>query len=141
LLRSWATPPANEFARAPAFDWDKLEELFKQKIFRLLLNEGRIPEEFIEKLGTWRHSNFHVFCGDPIEPGNETSMGNLARYIIRASLSQERMTYVEDGGKVIYQAKDGYHSLGERWACGSPFTTHPYPRDGSGNCGPTFCFI
>jgi len=107
LLRSWATPPANEFARAPAFDWDKLEELFKQKIFRLLLNEGRIPEEFIEKLGTWRHSNFHVFCGDPIEPGNETSMGNLARYIIRASLSQERMTYVEDGGKVIYQAKDG----------------------------------
>ena len=35
----------------------------------------------------------HVFCGEPIEPGNETSMENLARYIIRASLSQERMTY------------------------------------------------
>ena len=34
-------------------------------------------------------------------------MENLARYIIRASLSQERMTYVEDEGKVIYQAKDG----------------------------------
>jgi len=31
----------------------------------------------------------------------------LARYIIRASLSQERMTYIEDEGKVIYQAKDG----------------------------------
>ncbi|MFZ2956906.1 MAG: hypothetical protein WA705_08465 [Candidatus Ozemobacteraceae bacterium] len=30
----------NEFTRAPAFDWDKLEELFKQKIFRLLLKEG-----------------------------------------------------------------------------------------------------
>jgi len=34
-----------------------------------------------------------------------------------------------------------YHSLGERWAGSSPFTTHPDPRDGSGNCGPTFCFI
>ncbi|MFZ2956905.1 MAG: transposase, partial [Candidatus Ozemobacteraceae bacterium] len=34
-------------------------------------------------------------------------MENLARYIIRASLSQERMTYVEDEGKVVYQAKDG----------------------------------
>ena len=41
----------NEFTRAPAFDWDKLEELVKQKIFRLLLNEGRITEELIEKLG------------------------------------------------------------------------------------------
>jgi hypothetical protein len=97
----------NEFTRAPAFDWEKLEELFKRKIFRLLLNEGRITKELVEKLGTWRHSGFHVFCGDPIEVGNETSMENLARYIIRASLSQERMTYVEDEGKVIYQAKDG----------------------------------
>ena len=34
-------------------------------------------------------------------------MENLARYIIRASLSQERMIYAEDEGKVIYQAKDG----------------------------------
>ena len=97
----------NEFTRAPAFDWDKLEELFKKKIFRLLLNEGRITEELIEKLGNWQHSGFHVFCGEPIEPGNESSMENLARYIIRASLSQERMTYIEDEGKVIYQAKDG----------------------------------
>ena len=97
----------NEFTRAPAFDWDKLEELFKKKIFRLLLNEGRITEELIEKLENWQHSGFHVFCGEPIEPGNESSMENLARYIIRASLSQERMTYIEDEGKVIYQAKDG----------------------------------
>ena len=75
----------NEFTHAPAFDWDKLEELFKKKIFRLLLNEGRITEELIEKLGNWQHSGFHVFCGEPIEPVNEeNSMETLARYIIRA---------------------------------------------------------
>ena len=34
-------------------------------------------------------------------------MENLARYIIRASFSQERMTYVRDESKVIYRAKDG----------------------------------
>ena len=89
----------NEFTRAPAFDWDKLEELFRQKIFRLLLNEGRITEELIEKLGKWQHSGFHVFCGEPIEPGNETSMENLARYIIRASLSQERMYHLNKSGE------------------------------------------
>ena len=34
-------------------------------------------------------------------------MENLARYIIRASFSQERMTYIPDEATVIYQSKDG----------------------------------
>jgi hypothetical protein len=95
------------FWRASSFDWDKLESLFKQKVFGMLLKEGRITRELIENIETWRHSGFHVFCGEPIEHDNQTSMENLARYIIRASLSQERMTYLEDEGKVIYQTKDG----------------------------------
>ena len=33
-------------------------------------------------------------------------MENLARYIIRASFSQERMTYLRDESKVLYQSKD-----------------------------------
>ena len=32
---------------------------------------------------------------------------NLARYIIRASFPQERMTYIRDEAKIIYQSKDG----------------------------------
>jgi len=36
-------------------------------------------------------------------------MENLARYIIRASFSQERMTYVPEESKVSYQSKDGKH--------------------------------
>jgi len=31
---------------------------------------------------------------------------NLARYIIRASFSQERMTYIPDESKVVYKSKD-----------------------------------
>ncbi|NLN61137.1 MAG: hypothetical protein GX147_10700 [Deltaproteobacteria bacterium] len=34
-------------------------------------------------------------------------MENLARYIIRASFSQERMKYLDQEGKVIYRSKDG----------------------------------
>ena len=33
-------------------------------------------------------------------------MENLARYIIRASFSQERMTYIPEESKVIYRSKD-----------------------------------
>ena len=34
-------------------------------------------------------------------------MENLARYIIRASFSQERMSYAPEKARVIYQSKDG----------------------------------
>jgi len=34
-------------------------------------------------------------------------MENLARYIIRTSFSQEKMTYVPEEPKVVYKSKDG----------------------------------
>ena len=34
-------------------------------------------------------------------------MGNLARYIIRASFSHERLTYIPDESKVAYRSRDG----------------------------------
>jgi len=34
-------------------------------------------------------------------------MENLARYVVRASFSQERMTYIPDESKVIDRSKDG----------------------------------
>jgi hypothetical protein len=33
-------------------------------------------------LSTWKHSGFHVFCGNHISPDDETAMKYLARYII-----------------------------------------------------------
>jgi len=51
-------------------------------------------------LMTWRHSGFNVFCGSRIQPGDEKAMENLARCIIRASFSQERMTYIPEESKV-----------------------------------------
>ncbi len=39
---------------------------------------------------------------------NPASAGeNLARHIIRASFSQERMTYFPEDSKVVYRSKDG----------------------------------
>ena len=55
---------------------------------------------------SWRHSGFNVFCGKRIYPVDEAAMENLARYIIRASFFQERMTYLRDESRVLYQSKD-----------------------------------
>ena len=67
----------------------------------MLLNEGKINEGLISMLKSWRHSGFNVHCGERICPDDETAMENIARYIIRASFSQERMTYIREEGKVI----------------------------------------
>jgi hypothetical protein len=45
---------------------------------------------------SWRPSGFNVHCGPRILPGDEEAMGNLARYMIGASFSQERVTYIPD---------------------------------------------
>jgi hypothetical protein len=73
----------------------------------------------------WRHSGFNVYCGPRnrgpapkgwglstqgvrrIQPGEEEPIENMARYIIRGSFSQERMTYIPKESKVLYRSKDG----------------------------------
>jgi Putative transposase. len=61
----------------------------------------------IQMLSAWKHSGFHVFCCNRFSPNDDTAMENLARYIIRTSFSQERMTYLPETSQVIYKAKAG----------------------------------
>ncbi len=93
------------FKVAPKFHLKVLEALFQHKVLKMLLKKGKITKDLISLLLSWNHSGFNVFCGKRIYPGDETAMENLARYIIRASFSQERMTYLRDESKVVYQAK------------------------------------
>ena len=54
-----------------------------------------------------------MYCGNTIWPRNKKGLETLARYIIQAYFSQERMTYIAvddsaDGtAKVLYESKDG----------------------------------
>ncbi len=95
------------FRVAPPLELKKLEAIFQHKVLRMLLFKKKITREMIALLSTWRHSGFHVFCGKRISPTDDTAMKNLARYIIRASFSQERMQYLDQEGKVVYVSKDG----------------------------------
>jgi hypothetical protein len=60
---------------------------------------------------TWHHSGFNIYCGPAIFPDDQEGIINLARYIIRAPISQGRMYYIPmdetlDGkAKVIYKSK------------------------------------
>ncbi len=72
---------------SPPFELKKLEAIYRHKMLRMLLAKGKITQEMIAMLSTWRHSGFHVFCGSRISPNDDTAMENPARYIIRASFS------------------------------------------------------
>jgi len=79
----------------------------------MLKAEGRINDFVIDNMMGWHHSGFNVYCGETIWPHDETGLENLARYVIRASFSQERMIYIpaskcsDARAKVLYTAKDG----------------------------------
>ena len=101
------------FMVCPPPDTSELEELFRYEVFNLLKAEGKINESVIENMMNWRHSGFNVYCGGAIWPQNQDGLENLARYIIRASFSLERMIYIAAGdssdgvAKGIYESKDG----------------------------------
>jgi hypothetical protein len=97
------------FFYAPSINIDTalIEKLFIHKIFKMLLAKGLITTKVMDLIFSWRHTGFSVYSGKRIYPKDKRSTENLARYIIRASFSQERMKYYPDKAKVTYQSKYG----------------------------------
>jgi hypothetical protein len=101
------------FQTAPDFDQEDLEEAFQYEVFKMLKKEGKINDAIIDNMLSWYHSGFHVYVGSKIWPDDEAGLENLAKYIVRACFSQERLIYIPmeksaDGVvKIIYTSKDG----------------------------------
>ena len=73
------------------------------EVFKMLKAEGKITDVIIENMMNWRHSGFNVYCGKAIWPHNEEGLENLARYIIRASFSQERPPWCDPSACRIFR--------------------------------------
>jgi len=84
-------PAKARFKVCPKPKAKDLEDLFRHEVFKLLRAGGKINDAIIENMLNWRHSGFNFYCGNAFWPHNEEGLENLARYIIRASISQERM--------------------------------------------------
>jgi hypothetical protein len=95
------------YAAGIDLDSESLEPLFRHKILSMLKKMARITEATIKLISSWHHSGFNVYCTDRIYPRCTQSMENLSRYIIRASFSQERLSYISEASKVIYKSKNG----------------------------------
>jgi hypothetical protein len=90
---------------------EDLEIPFAMEVFNMLKREGKINNVIIDNMMNWQHSGFNIYCGQSVSPFDDKGMERLSQYIIRAPISQERITYIpektsEDGvARVIYEGK------------------------------------
>ena len=96
------------FQITPYYDAHALEQLFRHKLLKMLLDKGAITQWHIDLLMSWQHSGFNVHVCEPIAADDRNALECLAHYIIRCQFSQERMTYLEYNGTVNYRSKDGH---------------------------------
>jgi len=84
-------------------DLKPLEELFRAELFKMLKKEGKITDEIINKLSTWKHSGFSVDNGVRIKKDDREGRGAIVQYMARNVFSVRNITYIEKTGKVIYR--------------------------------------
>ena len=44
-----------------------IEKLFAGLVFKMLLEENMIAEELVDKMRSWKHSGFSVYCADALK--------------------------------------------------------------------------
>jgi hypothetical protein len=55
--------------------------LWEQKVFRLLLDEGKIEPSLVEQMRSWRHSGFNVDRSVCLQAGDRDAIERLAQYM------------------------------------------------------------
>jgi hypothetical protein len=64
------------FSVSPTVDAKTLEQIFRHKVLKMLLEKGKITQDMIALLDKWRHSGFNVFGGPRIQPDGEEAMAS-----------------------------------------------------------------
>jgi hypothetical protein len=80
---------AGTFHPIPEVDPQKMMELFRHKVFKMLLAEEKITETQVEKLLSWRHTGFSVYGGEKVGAEDKKGREHLASYILHPPMSQE----------------------------------------------------
>jgi hypothetical protein len=89
----------------PRISLSRMEQLFRHRVLKMLLNEGLIREDRVRMLLGWKNSGFSTDASVRIKAGDSDGRENIARYINRAPLAVERVEYLPEKQSVIYRAK------------------------------------
>ena len=79
--------------------------LWEHKVFRLLLDEGRIQPDLVAQMRSWRHSGFHIDRSIRLPAADRDGINRLAQYMARSPFSLARLIRITPAGKVLYKAE------------------------------------
>ena len=110
LLTDGGFDEAGRFVRREPAPEDVLEDLFRHRVFRFLLDEDAVAEEVVENLLTWRHSGFGVHVGRSVAGDDGRALAALSEYLVRGPIALEKLavTETEAGSRVTLRASR-YH--------------------------------
>ncbi len=75
--------PNGWFHVLPEIRVRKLENLFRHKVFKMLLREKRISREWVDKLLWWKNSGFSIHSQVKIKSRNREKKGRLLTAMTR----------------------------------------------------------
>ena len=93
------------FYVAPKVSTKPLEQMFRVRVIKMLVEEELLAEEMACKLLSWKHSGFSVHNGKPVKRNDSEGLERVAQYIIRNPFSEQKMRYNEENGTVIYRSR------------------------------------
>lgn len=97
--------PDGTFTPLPKLATEPFLKLWEQEVFALLLAEGKITEDVVANMRSWKHSGFSVDQSVRLEAGDTAGVQRLIEYFLRCPFSQARMIEVTEAGKVIYKTE------------------------------------
>ena len=119
-------PQSGALLPLPKLAGEPFLKLWEQEVLALLLAEGKITQEVVQNIRSWKHSGFSVDQSVRLEAGDTEGIQRLIQYFLRCPFSQARMIEVTaEGGRVIYKTE--HNALGR----------FPEPGDGEVAPGPS----
>jgi ssDNA-binding Zn-finger/Zn-ribbon topoisomerase 1 len=98
--------PDGSLVALPNVATEPFLKLWEHEVFKLLLAQGKITEEVVQNIRSWKHSGFSVDQSVRLEAGDREGIQRLMQYFLRCPFSQARMIQVTGEGKVIYKTGD-----------------------------------
>jgi hypothetical protein len=93
-----------QFVPLPKLANEPFLKLWEQKVFHLLVSEGKITPEVVAEMKAWKHSGSSVDQSVRLEAGDREGISRLVQYILRCPFSQARLLKVTPEGQVLYKA-------------------------------------
>ncbi len=84
-------------------DVEALERLWRAEVLRLLVKRGKIGQEVVESLLSWRHSGFSVHAGVRVE--EKAAAARLGRYMARCPIVLDRLEWDVQREEVVVHAR------------------------------------